>query len=196
MYDPNNFLLTFIPILVAINVPGVLPIYISISEGMDQAQKRRIITQSVITALIITIGFVFLGRAVFQVLGIQIEDFMIAGGLLLLVLSIVEIVVGRPKQILAGGDLGSVPLGTPLLAGPATLTTALVLAGTYGYMPVVVSLTINLAIAWLSFHWAEKILTLLGRNGARAMAKVAFLLLAAIAVHLIKSGVFKVISLK
>lgn len=196
MIDLHDFLLTFIPILVAINVPGVLPIYISISEGMNQAQKQRIITQSVFTALIITIGFVFLGRFVFRVLGIQIEDFMIAGGLLLLVLSIVEIVVGRPKQILPVGDLGSVPLGTPLLAGPATLTTALVLAGNYGYLPVVASLTINLAIAWICFHSAEKILVFLGPNGARAMAKIAFLLLAAIAVHLIKSGIFKVIGLK
>ncbi len=173
MIDLHDFLLTFIPILVAINVPGVLPIYISISEGMNQAQKQRIITQSVFTALIITIGFVFLGRFVFRVLGIQIEDFMIAGGLLLLVLSIVEIVVGRPKQILPVGDLGSVPLGTRcwpvrqrspqrwfLQAITDTCRSLHRLPSTWHCMDLL--------------PFGRKNPGLLGPNGARAMAKVAF----------------------
>ncbi|HSW64911.1 MAG TPA: MarC family protein [Dissulfurispiraceae bacterium] len=190
------FFLTFIPILVAINIPGVLPIYISISEPLIKSQKRKIATQSVITAFVVSVGFVFLGQAIFNALRIQVEDFMIGGGVLLLVISIIEIVAGRPKSDQHGAEFGAVPLGTPLLAGPATLTTALILAGSYGYLPVILSLMLVLFLAWLSFTWAEFIIRIIGHSGARAMAKVAYLFLAAIAVHLIKSGIFKVIGVK
>ncbi|HMK43567.1 MAG TPA: MarC family protein [Dissulfurispiraceae bacterium] len=190
------FFLTFIPIMVAINVPGVLPIYISISEKLSQAQKRRVALHSVVTAFTVAVVFVFLGQVMFNALRIQVEDFMIGGGILLLVISIVEIVTGRVKTGRSGPDLGAVPLGTPLLAGPATLTTALILAGTYGYIPVILSLIVVLVLAWLSFTWAEVILKIVGQNGARAVAKVAYLLLAAIAVNLVKNGIFKVIGLK
>ncbi len=188
--------LTFIPILVAINIPGVLPIYISISEPLNKAQKRKIALHSVITAFIVGVGFVFLGQAIFNALRIQVEDFMIGGGVLLLVISIIEIISGRPKAEQQGTDFGAVPLGTPLLAGPATLTTALILVGSYGYLPVILSLWFVLFLAWLSFTWAELIIRVIGHNGAKAMAKVAYLFLAAIAVHLIKSGIFKVIGVK
>lgn len=190
------FFLTFIPILVAINIPGVLPIYISISQPLKKAQKRKIAVQSVVTAFIVAVSFVFLGQAVFNALRIQVEDFMIGGGVLLLVISIIEIIAGRPKTEHQGDDLGAVPLGTPLLAGPATLTTALILAGSYGYLPVILSLLLVLFLAWLSFTWAEFIIRIIGQNGARAAAKVAYLFLAAIAVNLVKSGIFKVIGVK
>lgn len=189
------FILSIIPIMVAIDALGVLPLYIGMTEGMEQAEMKRVARQSMFTALLITIIFVFLGNAVFKILGIQVEDFMIAGGVLLLVISVVNIVrvSDGTDNLTASSTLGAVPLGTPLLAGPATLTTTLVLVNSYGYFPVLFSLVVNLLLAWFIFDKAGVIIRLMGINGARAFAKVASLVLAAIAVKMIRTGIFKVI---
>ncbi|MEK6692890.1 MAG: MarC family protein [Nitrospirota bacterium] len=188
----GSFLLSIIPIMVAIDAPGVLPIYIGMTEGMERDERKRIALQSVFTAFLIATAFMFLGRAVFNALGIEVEDFMIGGGILLLIISIADIVRVEDRWTKIPPTLGVVPLGTPLLAGPATLTTTLMLVGNYGYLPVVLSLILNLILAWIIFNRAEIIIRLTGINGARAFAKIASLLLAAIAVKFIRMGMFKI----
>jgi multiple antibiotic resistance protein len=186
-------LLSFIPIMVALDAPGMLPIYVAMTEGIMKHERRTIVRQSILTALLITIGFVFLGRAVFNALGILVEDFMIAGGIVLLVIAVSEIVRAGERKILISPTIGVVPLGTPLIAGPATLTTTLVLVGTYGYFPVILSLIVNILLAWAIFAQADRIIRLIGISGSRAFAKIAALLLAAIAVKMIRSGIFTLI---
>jgi multiple antibiotic resistance protein len=190
-YQP--FLLSFIPILVALDAPGTLPIYVAMTEGLKKHERQRIVRHSIVTAFLITIGFTFLGRAVFRALAITVEDFMIAGGIVLLIIAVLDIVRSGEKKYPVSSSFGVVPLGTPLIAGPATLTTTLVLVGTYGYMPVILSLVLNILLAWLIFAQADRIIKLIGINGSRAFAKVAALLLAAIAVKMIRSGMFKLI---
>ncbi len=189
----NFFFLSIIPIMVAINAPGVLPIYISMTEEMSSLERKRIARQSVFTALMITIAFVFVGGAILSSLSIEVEDFMIAGGILLLVISISDMLKFGESKVITTSTLGVVPLGTPLLAGPATLTTSLILVGSYGYLPVILSLAFNLFVAWLILYKADSIINLMGINGSRAFAKVSSLLLAAIAVKLIRTGIFKII---
>lgn len=188
----GSFLLSIIPIMVAIDAPGVLPIYIGMTEGMERDERKRIAFQSVFTAFLIATAFIFLGRAVFNTLGIEVEDFMIGGGILLLIISIADIVRVEDRWAKVPPTLGVVPLGTPLLAGPATLTTTLMLVGNYSYLPVILSLILNLILAWIIFNRAEVIIRLIGINGARAFAKIASLLLAAIAVKFIRMGIFKI----
>lgn len=188
----GSFLLSIIPIMVAIDAPGVLPIYIGMTEGMERDERKRIAFQSVFTAFLIATAFIFLGRAVFNTLGIEVEDFMIGGGILLLIISIADIVRVEDRWAKGPPTLGVVPLGTPLLAGPATLTTTLMLVGNYGYLPVILSLILNLILAWIIFNRAEIIIRLIGINGARAFAKIASLLLAAIAVKFIRMGMLKI----
>lgn len=185
------FLLSVIPILVALDAPGALPLFVGMTEELTAVERRRAVRQSILTAFLVTIGFVLLGRAVFTALGIRVEDFMIAGGVVLLVIAITDVVKAGEKRLPPGPTFGVVPLGTPLIAGPATLTTTLVLVGQYGYLPVVVSLTVNILLAWLIFAQAERIIALIGINGSRALAKVASLLLAAIAVKMIRSGIIE-----
>lgn len=179
--------------MVAINAPGVLPIYISMTEEMIPQERKRIARQSVFTALLITIAFVFIGKAILSTLSIEVEDFMIAGGILLLVISISDMLKFGESKVITTSTLGVVPLGTPLLAGPATMTTSLILVGNYGYLPVISSLALNLFIAWLILYNADSIIRLMGINGSRAFAKVSSLLLAAIAVKLIRTGIFRII---
>ena len=183
------FLLCLIPIMVALDAPGTLPLFVGMTEDMDKGERARVIRQSIITAFLVTVGFVLLGQAIFSALGILVEDFMIAGGIVLLIIAINDVLRAGGKSTLQSGDLGVVPLGTPLIAGPAMLTTALVLVGSYGYVPVILSLIVNLIIAWTIFAQSERIIRLIGMNGSRGFAKVTALILAAFAVKMIRSGI-------
>ena len=189
----NDFLVCLIPIMVALDAPGILPLFVAMTEGVKKHERRTIVRQSIITAFFVTVGFVLVGRWIFHALGILVEDFMIAGGILLLIIAITDIVRAGEKKLLPSPTLGVVPLGTPIIAGPAVLATTLVLQGTYGYGPVLLSLIVNLMIAWLIFAMADRIIRAVGISGSRAFAKVAALILAAFAVKLIRTAVMKLI---
>jgi len=191
----DAILLSIIPLLVAINAAGVVPIYISVTSDMDQKSRKRVALQSVATAFIVCLFFAILGSAVFSMLEIKLHDFMIAGGILLLVISISDILRTGDKHVKSVTDLGVVPLGTPLLAGPAALTTTLILVGRYGYMPVIISLMLNMLLAWVLMNRAFLIIKLIGDNGARAITKITSLVLAAIAVKLIRTGITEIANL-
>ncbi len=189
----DTFILTFIPIMVAMDAPGTLPLYIGMAEGLEPQERKRIVRQSIVTALLVTLGFVLAGRAIFEILGILVEDFMIAGGVVLFIIATADIVRATEKKTPVSPTFGVVPLGTPIIAGPAVLTTTLVLQGTHGYLPVLLALVANLVIAWLILAQSDRIIRLVGINGSRAFAKVASLILAAFAVKMIRSGIFKLL---
>ncbi len=184
------FLVSLIPLFVALDAPGTLPLFVAMTEEVKRRERKKIVRQSIVTAFMVTVGFVLLGRAIFRALGILVEDFMIAGGIVLLIIAIADIVRAGEKKIPLSPTFGVVPLGTPLIAGPATLTTSLVLVGSYGYIPVILSLIVNILLAWIIFSQSHRIIRLIGINGSRAFAKVAALILAAFAVKMIRSGVF------
>jgi multiple antibiotic resistance protein len=183
------FLISLIPIMVALDAPGTLPLYVGMTEGMKKSERKKIVRQSIITAFLVTLGFVLLGRAIFNALGILVEDFTIAGGIVLLIIAVNDVLRAGEKMMPRSAEFGVVPLGTPLIAGPAMLTTALILVGTHGYIPVILSLVVNLLIAWLIFAQSERVIRIIGISGSRAFAKVVALILAAFAVKLIRSGV-------
>lgn len=193
LLDPetwNRFLLVFLPIFVAVDIPGVLPTYYALTETLTPDEKRRVAFQSVMTAFLVTVGFTLLGQGAFSILGVLVEDFMIAGGVLLLVFAISDLLRDGTRSAVPKSSLtlGVVPLGTPIIAGPATLTTSLILTGTYGFWLVFVSLGVNLVLAWVVVRHADRLIRLLGVNGATALGKVFYLLLAAIAVSMIRRG--------
>lgn len=184
----HNFLLAFIPLFIAIDVVGILPIFMSLVDGIEKPQKTKIINQSVITALSVSIGFLALGKFVFSVLGIEIYDFKMAGGLLLLVFAINDLLFSEKGKRTVTPTMGVVPLGIPLVVGPAVLTSIIVTVDTYGYIPTVTSLAVNLIIVWVVFLKSNFIYRLMGEGGSKAFAKVASLLLAAIAVMMVRRG--------
>jgi len=190
----HTFLISLIPLLVALDAPGILPLFVGMTEGIKKRERNKIIRQSILTAFLVTLGFILLGQAAFNALGILVEDFMIAGGIVLLIIAIADVVRAGETKMERSPEFGVVPLGTPLIAGPGTLTTALVLVGTNGYLPVILSLIVNLLLAWLIFAQSDKIIRFVGISGSRAFAKVASLILAAFAVKMIRSGIFKFIS--
>lgn len=184
----TNILMAFIPVFVAVDAIGTLPILLSLTQGLDRRLKHRIILQSMLTALCLAVGFILVGKLVFRALGILMGDFMIAGGAILFCLAIIDIVNPIKRRRAPENDFGVVPLGTPLLAGPAVLTTSMLAVSEYGLLPTLISVVANILLAGLLFRFSLVLIKLLGESGAKAMSKVSNLLLAAIAVMLIRKG--------
>ncbi len=184
--------LSFIPLFVAMDSIGNLPILIALTRDMTASQRSGAVRTATLTALALGLGFIVIGKAIFQFLGIEVADFLVAGGIILLVLSIKDLVTGKMVEITdstTSEAVGVVPLGTPLVAGPAVLTTLLLLIDQYSILIVVVSLTINLAITYLLFRQCNRVVGFLGKNGVTAISKIVSLLLAAIAISLIRRGI-------
>jgi len=190
----NNILLSFIPVFVAVDAIGTLPIVISFTQGLDRKQKDRIIVQSMLTAACLAVGFVLVGKLVFRMLGITMGDFMIAGGAILFCLAIIDIISPIKRRRVPGDDLGVVPLGTPLIAGPALLTTSMLVVSEYGLLPTLVSVVANILLAGLMFRFSLLFIKAFGDAGAKALSKVSSLLLAAIAVMLVRKGLESFVS--
>ncbi|MBI4710757.1 MAG: MarC family protein [Nitrospirae bacterium] len=181
--------ITFIPIFVAIDIFAVLPIFISVTGELRDTEKKTIIRHSIITALLVSIAFVAVGEVVFRILGITVADFKIAGGLVLLVIAVLDLLRFGAERRKVEDAVGVVPIGVPLIVGPAVLTTLLVLIDHYGIIPTVISLVLNLLIVWFSFVKAEAITRIIGKNGIVAISKVMAILLASIAVMMIRIGI-------
>lgn len=188
----QEFGLTFVPLFVAMDAIGVLPILLPLTQDMKVSERRRVTRLAMLTALGLGLGFLAVGKGIFLFLGIQVADFLIAGGLILFLLAAKDLITGKmvEAQASVGADMiGVVPLGTPLVVGPAVLTTLLILIDLYSIVIVVVAFIVNLAIAWLLFAQANRIVAFLGQGGVRAASKVVSLFLAAIAVKMIRQGV-------
>ena len=148
----------------------------------------------IVTAFLIGIAFLFLGKWVFEVLGVLVSDFKIAGGLVLLAISLRDILQFEKAHRLSPETMGAVPIGTPLITGPAVLTTIVILLDSYGVFLTISSFTLNLIIVWVTFSYATAISKFLGKAGSKAVSKIASLLLAAIAVMMIRKGIIDTVN--
>ncbi len=186
--DLNILALTFIPLFVAIDVLGVVPLFLSLTQGLTQKEKRTLVTEATLTALAVSIVFLFGGRLIFDFMGITEDDFRVGGGIVLLVLAVDDLIFSSESRRNPETKVGIVPIGIPLIIGPAALTTLLILNDTYGKIPAVMSLLANLLIVWVVFRKSDLVSKLLGEAGSKAVAKVAALFMAGIAVMMIRVG--------
>lgn len=193
-----HFLEFFIPLCVAIDPFGLAPLFVSITQHMSAAQKRQVIFEAAGTAFVICLGFMFLGRAIFHYLGITEADFRIAGGILLLVLAVMDLLRPGKPAVEASEMIGIVPLAMPLIAGPAALTTVLVLAShrgssTYSYGMTALSLAVNLLLLMVILLTFTRLSGRLSLNAMLAFSKLVMVLLAAIAVNFIRTGIMELL---
>jgi multiple antibiotic resistance protein len=186
----QSFILTFVPLFIVIDALGNLPFIISLSEGMSTHERRKMIHIATMTAAIVGLAFLFFGQFILKVLDISVGSFAIAGGLVLLVLSIKYMTTGRMIEIIKEEMAAVVPIGTPLTVGPATITTLLLLATQYkGQLYIVlISFALNLVIVWIVSLMSNQIVRFMGQGGLKAWSRVFSLLLAAIAVSMIIRG--------
>jgi len=184
----NQFLLTFVPLFIVIDALGNLPIIISLSEDMTKFRRRKMIHIAAGTAAGVGLAFLFFGQFILNVMGISVGAFAISGGLILLILSSKYILTGRIVNAVKEEMVAVVPIGTPLLVGPATITTLLLLAGQFPIYIVLVSFVLNILIAWILLMLGNRIAGFMGIGGLRAVSNIFNLLLAAIAVTMILRG--------
>ena len=186
------YILSFIPLFVAVDAIANIPIFLSLVEHSSKPAKKKIILDAVITATAVAVIFMSIGKWVFSLLGITIPDFQIAGGMLLFVISVRLLLPGAQKSLLASSydkDVGVFPLGTPLITGPAVLTTTLMMMNSFGALATLVSLILNMFFVWLTLIKADLIMKVIGPSGTRAFSKIMYILLAAIAVMMIRHGI-------
>ena len=186
------YVLTFIPIFVAVDALGNIPLFVSLTHSLNKKQRQRVIRESLLTATVIAVSFMFLGKVILRVLNISVADFQIAGGILLLVISTNLLLAGKGGgSVLSKGssEAGVFPLGTPLVTGPAVLTMILMVVDNFGWMPSLVSLLLNMLIVWITFRYADLFTALIGEAGMRAFSKIIYIFLAAIAVMMMRKGI-------
>jgi multiple antibiotic resistance protein len=181
--------LPFIPFFVAFNVLGILPIFVSLTSEMIQPERNRVARQSILTGFLVSIGFLGVGKSIFVLLGITVSDFQIAGGILLFIIAIVDLIFPEKTRTFPKETMGIVPIGIPLIVGPAVLTLLLMIVHTYGYFSTLLCLILNLLVVWLAFSQSHRIMRLMKEGGAKGIAKVSSLLLAAFAMMMIRMGI-------
>ena len=184
----NAFVLTFVPLFIVLDAPGNLPMVVSLSDGMTGHEKVKLINVATITAGLVGLGFLFFGQFLLKVMGISVGAFAVAGGIILMVLSIKYMTTGHMVDTSREDMVAVVPIGTPLLTGPATITTLIFLNTQFPTYMVLLSFALNMLIAWIVFVAGDKIIKFLGQGGIKAVSKVFSLLLAAIAVNLVIRG--------
>ena len=192
----KDFWLCFVPLFVAVDALGVLPLFLTLTEGTDATQLKKIVVQSVITATSVALIFLAFGPLLLRFMGITVADFMIAGGILLLAIALSDLLTGEKRhRLIDRTSLGAVPIGVPLITGPGVLTTCLLLVGIHGRGLTAAAVIVNIAIAGVIFAFSGPITRVIGRTGSKTVSKIARLLLAAIAVMLIRKGITDVLVL-
>lgn len=186
----TKFLQAFIPLFVAIDPIGLAAIFLGLGQNIAAERRQKIADQAVWTGGLVALGFLFLGKSIFAALGISVGDFQIAGGLILFILAAKDLVQSAAEPEKLPEDFGVVPLGMPLIAGPASITTLLVLAQNeaIGLVVTLVALAVNLILVVLALHYSEWLGRKVGATGMRAISKIIAMLLAAIAVSMIRQG--------
>jgi len=213
LYD---FLLIFLPLLVVIDPAGTLPLYLALTDRYTVPENRIIARRATIVAGVVGVSFIIVGQAIFAFLGIKFADFQIAGGILLVVLAIIDLLSpGKPavdEKAVLDNTTGIVPLAVPLIVGPATLTTSLLLVNTYSAAysanphlgpklgPLVVmgmvsaALILNLLVQFAAMWHSEFFIRIVGKQVMAVTNKIVMIILAAIAVSLIRQGITSIIT--
>lgn len=184
----ERFVQAFIPMFVAIDPIGLAAIFLGLGQGMVHQQRQRIARQATLTGGGVALLFLFLGANIFRALGITPSDFQIAGGSILFILAARDLIHSAAEPEKLPSDFGVVPLGMPLIAGPALITTLILLAQTVGVTTTLMALVANLVLVVLAFTFSDQLGRLIGATGLRAISKIISMLLAAIAVSMIRQG--------
>jgi multiple antibiotic resistance protein len=185
---PESFVLTFVPLFIVIDALGILPVVVSLGEPLSRRERRKMVHVATLTAGVVGLAFLFFGRFILNVLDISVGSFAIAGGIVLLALSINYMLTGRIAETVREEMVAVVPIGTPLLAGPATITTLLLLGTQFPMYIVLLAFLANVLLAWIIFMIGDRLARLMGQGGLKAVSKVFNLILAAIAVAMVIKG--------
>jgi len=190
------YIVTFIPIFLAVDIIGTVPLYLGLTENLNQKQRNKVLTDSCIIATVLAVVFLFLGKFILRGLGITIDDFKVAGGVLLFILSVYLLMPGKSREFVSESlyeDIGIFPLATPLITGPAVLVTAMMLLNSFGLLVTLTSLILNMIVAWLVLKYSGLLIKIIGNSGVKALSKISYIFLAAIGVMILREGIAGII---
>ena len=183
-----DFLKAFVALFIIIDPIGNLPFFMGMTAEMSEVERRKIFRIAELTAFLLLLLFVLFGSLILQIFRITLNDFKIAGGLLLFIIS-VEMLLRGKVYVEHKEDVGAVPLGCPLLVGPGAITTGMVLMGSYGFWITMSAVLLNFVIIWLILRYVDRIYSFLGKTGSVIITRVISILIAAIAIQFIREGI-------
>ena len=180
---------------------AALPTFLAVTSGYNTARRRATAFKASLTALILLSSFAFAGEYIFRLFGITLPAFEIAGGIILLLIGLDMLQAKRsPTQESSGEaaaaaekeDAGIVPLGVPMLAGPGSITSVMVLVGQaqtrWQMAAILASILITAAICWGVLGNSDRVARMLGDTGIRILVRIMGLLLVALAVQYFVNG--------
>ena len=191
---------SFLTLLVVIDPIGLVPVFLALAGSKPSHVQHRIAGKAVLVAGIVVFAFALIGRGLLDSLGISLEALRIAGGILLFRIAMdmvfVQLTRETPEEAAEAGtrqDISGFPLAIPLIAGPGTLASILVLGAEAKGDPVSFGLillmaALVLALAYFFLRSAARLSKLLGRTGVNVITRVLGILLAALAVQFVTDG--------
>jgi len=185
----SDLLRSTVALFVVINPIGNIPLFAAITQKMKKEERNSILKTTVITASALLITFAIAGTQILLFFGITISSFMIAGGILLFIVSIELLTHGGLRF---GGTVpdesGIIPLAFPLLAGPGAITSVILSFQTSGLIITILSIAIVIIITYVIFYFTSTFYRILGRRGSLVITRVFAILIAAIAVQYVVNG--------
>lgn len=203
MEELTYYLKVFISVFVLVNPLEGIPLFLSSTASMDAAQKSKIAKQAAIGVITILLFTLFLGKLVLQLFAITIPAFTLAGGIIIFLIAI-KMVLGSDEENSNSPspvkkDIAIVPLATPLLAGPGPISSVILYATQSTTILDWIMLTLVIFIigiaVYFSLRGAAKMQVYLKDNGVSVMTRISGILVAAIAVEMIVSGLIQMINL-
>ncbi|GIL01586.1 MAG: UPF0056 inner membrane protein [Alphaproteobacteria bacterium] len=203
MPSPESLLNAFTTLLVTIDPPGLAPIFLALTNGMNRAERLSVASRATIIAAGVLLGFLIAGSAVLGVLGITLPAFRVAGGLLLFYIAFEMIFEKRQERHERTSEravtrdhiinIAAFPLAVPLIAGPGAISATILLSGQFGHedwgrLWLAAILAVVMAITMAAFLAAERIDRYLGATGRTILSRLLGLLLAALSVQFVADG--------
>jgi multiple antibiotic resistance protein len=189
---PLELLKATIALFVIVDPLGPVPIFANLTKGMDKEKKRRIFRTAAIVGAVLLVVFALVGQELLLLFGITLPSFQIAGGLVLLLLSIEIIFRGERVDKLSRSsaeETAVFPIAFPLLVGPGAITLTMIsLQSSDGLLIALVAIAIVMFLSWVVLRLTDRIYKLLGRTGAAVIARVMALFIAAIAIQYVLTG--------
>ena len=192
--DTELFLSVFVTLMVIMNPPGAVPIFLGLTAALTHRQRIVAARRASLVALGVIAAFAVFGQQILTYLHISLPALQGAGGLLLLLVAL-QLLLGQESGVSsdAGVNVALVPLGTPLLAGPGAIVATMLAVqkaeGVGGFLAVAVGLLAAILVVWLFLRYAGQVHRLLRDSGTMLVTRIAGLLLSAIAVQMIANSI-------
>lgn len=185
-----------IALFIIVDPLGNVPIFITLTEKMSKNDRKSAFHIATWVAFALLVVFAITGQQLLQFFGISLYSFMIAGGILLLVLAIKILISGWHERLLSPKSVGAVPIACPLLVGPGAITTTIVILQTAGIVATLLAVLIIFIFTWVILRFIEPIYKFLGETGSVVIARIMAMFLAAIAVGFIIQGIEHYLTLR